>query len=213
VLDAAKALGRLGGNRALYRQLLKRFQQTHASAAEELARALDDSEFPSAANLVHILVSAAGNIGATRLQYAAQGLESALRQAQASRVLATRPRFYAEWQSSLQAVNAALERYRETSQPPVVHDSMSLALENLEQLRRLINEHDTAAVELVDRLRETFVADAETEQALQKLAHSVTSYDFDAAQLHLTEVSSSLTWQSQNQTGDQVFAPISPDRE
>lgn len=192
VLDAAKALGRLGGNRALYRQLLKRFLQTHASASEDLARALDESDFATAANLVHILVSAAGNIGATRLQYAAQGLESALRQSQVPRVLATRPRFDAEWQSSIQAVHSALERYRETSQPPISRDAMSLAGEKVEQLRRLIHEHDTAAVELVDRLRETFVGDPHTEQALQKLAQSVTSYDFDAAQLHLAEVSSSL---------------------
>lgn len=203
VLDAAKALGRLGGNRTLYQQLLKRFLQTHADSCEELARALDDSELTTAANVVHVLVSAAGNIGATRLQYAAQGLESALRQSQVSRVLAARPRFEAEWHASIKAVNAALERYREASQPPAVRNQASLVTENIEQLRRLIHDHDTAAVELVDRLRETYVGDPHTELALRQLAHSVTSYDFDAAQLHLAEVSSSLA--------GHVLAPLERD--
>ncbi|MGE5788854.1 MAG: response regulator, partial [Myxococcales bacterium] len=193
VLEVARALGRLGGNQALYRQLLRRFVQTHATASDDLARLFDNSDFAGAANLVHILVSAAGNIGATRLQYAAQALEVALRNAHVSRIIAARPRFDAEWLASLQAVQNTLERYPGTSQPPSATASVRLAPEHIEQLQKLLSEHDTAAVELVDRLRESFIGDPQTEHALRQLAHSVTAYDFDAAQLHLSELTSSLS--------------------
>ncbi len=192
ILDAAKALGRLGGNRTLYRQLLKRFTQSCAGGMEELAGLLDNTDFVRAANLVHVLVSAAGNIGATRLQYAAQSLELALRQSHTGRILALRPRFEAEWQAGLQAATGALDRHLEGARPSPNSAKRSLVHENIAQLRRLIQEHDTAAVELVELLEEAFVAEPQTQRALQQLAQSVSAYDFEAAQLHLDSLSTSL---------------------
>lgn len=192
VLDVAKALGRLGGNRVLYHQLLKRFGQTHSGHIEELSNLLDDAEYERAASLVHILVSSAGNIGATRLQHAAQGLEAALRQSQTPRILAVRPRFETEWHAAIHAVAGALERFRDGSQSPPPDPTSALGSEQIEQLRKLIDDHDTAAVELVESLQETCVSEPHVQKALQRLAHSVSSYDFAAAQLHLDSLCASM---------------------
>jgi signal transduction histidine kinase/CheY-like chemotaxis protein len=193
VLDVAKALGRLGGNRSLYRQLLRRFAQSHASNSEELTGLLDALDYTKSANLVHTLVSAAGNIGAIRLQHAAQSLELALRQAHQGRVFALRPRFEAEWQASIRAVNNALDRHLEGSRPPPSSSAQAAVFESIAQLRKLIADHDTAAVELVESLEAAFVAEPHTQQALQCLAQSVSAYDFEAAQLHLDSLSTSLS--------------------
>jgi signal transduction histidine kinase/DNA-binding LacI/PurR family transcriptional regulator/CheY-like chemotaxis protein/HPt (histidine-containing phosphotransfer) domain-containing protein len=195
ILDIAKALGRLGGNRALYRQLLKRFVQTHASRVDELLTLLDDSELAMAADIAHVFVSSAGNIGATRLQYAAQSLEVTLRQSPGSRTVALRSRFEMEWRDAIAAVNNALERQLEGSQPPPVQATDTLATEHIERLRRLIAEHDTAAVELVDVLEQSLAAGPQLRQALQRLSQSVLAYDFEAAQLHLDSLSLSLVGQ------------------
>lgn len=192
VLDVAKALGRLGGNRTLYHQLLKRFAQSHHATFEEVSNLLDDMDYERAAAQVHILVSSAGNIGATRLQHAAQSLEVALRQSNTARILAVRPRLEAEWHAGAHAVGAVLDRFREGSQPPVAVQTSPLGHEHIEQLRRLIDEHDTAAVELVESLEESCVSEPQIQKALQRLAHSVSSYDFEAARLHLDTLSESM---------------------
>jgi HPt (histidine-containing phosphotransfer) domain-containing protein len=144
--------------------------------------------------VVHVLVSAAGNIGASRLQHAAQSLEVALRQAHVAHILATRPRFEAEWHDAINAVQATLERLLEGSQPPACDGAATLGRDHVNQLRKLIDEHDTAAVELVDLLRESLVTDSLAQLTLQRLAQSVTSYDFETAQQHLDSLSSQLKW-------------------
>ena len=192
VLDVAKALGRLGGNRTLYSQLLRRFVQSYVAHADELSSLLDAQDCAKSANLVHTLVSAAGNVGATRLQHAAQSIELALRQAHQGHVLALRTRFEGEWQASVQAATNALERHLEGSRPPPNSSSAALVHEHVAQLRRLIVDHDTAAIELVELIEAAYVADPHTQQSLQRLAQSLSSYDFEAAQLHLDSLSTSL---------------------
>jgi hypothetical protein len=64
--------------------------------------------------------------------------------------------------------------------------------EHVAQLRRLIVDHDTAAIELVELIEAAYVADPHTQQSLQRLAQSLSSYDFEAAQLHLDSLSTSL---------------------
>jgi signal transduction histidine kinase/DNA-binding LacI/PurR family transcriptional regulator/CheY-like chemotaxis protein/HPt (histidine-containing phosphotransfer) domain-containing protein len=199
VLEIAKALGRLGGNRTLYRQLLKRFAQSHATALDELSMLLDEGDNQRAASVAHILVSAAGNIGATQLQHAAQSLEVALRQSDAQRILELRPRFEAEWHTAIQAVIRATGHLDGSFPPPVTH-ATPLAHEHIEELRRLLREHDTAAVELLERLQEDCLAEPPVKEALQRLAQSVSSYDFEEARLHLDSLANVLT------------AQLSPDR-
>ncbi|HEY5955443.1 MAG TPA: response regulator [Polyangiaceae bacterium] len=192
VLDVHKALSRLGGNRALYRQLLKRFAQTHAQSYGELSQLLDETTWDKAANLVHVLVSAAGNIGASRLQYAAQGLEVALRRVDVERVLGMRQRFESEWLAALHSATNALAQHFRGSHPPLTNQAGTLGDGHIEELRRLVRDHDTAALDLVELLQDLFVSEPQLQLGLQRLAQSVTSYDFETAEIHLDSLSSNL---------------------
>jgi signal transduction histidine kinase/DNA-binding LacI/PurR family transcriptional regulator/CheY-like chemotaxis protein len=193
VLEVSKALNRLSGNRALYRQLLKRFTQTHAQSYVELSQLLDQATWDKAANLVHVLVSAAGNIGASRLQNLAQGLEVALRRGDADRVQGMRQRFEAEWLSALHAATNALARQFRGSHPPQTAHLDALGGGHLEELRRLVRDHDTAALDLVELLQGMFVSAPELQLGLQRLAQSVTSYDFETAEIHLDALTSHIS--------------------
>jgi signal transduction histidine kinase/DNA-binding LacI/PurR family transcriptional regulator/CheY-like chemotaxis protein len=181
-LEVARALGRLGGNMSLYRKLLNRFVQSFGTQKEELNHSLNQQDYPGAAVLVHNVVSAAGNIGATRLHQVAQSLELALRNVDTALIHKQRLYFESELQDTFEAAKRALSQPDETSRPPPSVRSGDIDL-RLRSLRRMIGEHDTAAVEVVDSLENVFIDDPQNYEALRKLAQSVMAYDFESAAL------------------------------
>jgi len=73
--DLAAGLARLMGNKRLYRKLLVDFGAKYTETAREIREALDAKDFEQAHSLVHNLKGLAGNLAATDLQAAAEGLE------------------------------------------------------------------------------------------------------------------------------------------
>jgi two-component system, sensor histidine kinase and response regulator len=78
-LDARDGLSRVGGNRALYRKLLRQFIDRHGGAIVETGDALAAGDVARAERTVHSLKGVAGNIGAIRVQATAARLERRLR--------------------------------------------------------------------------------------------------------------------------------------
>jgi two-component system sensor histidine kinase/response regulator len=74
-LDTADGLGRVGGNRTLYRKLLRHFVDQHAATAEQVRNARLEGDIALAERLAHTLKGVAGNIGATQVRLAAGALE------------------------------------------------------------------------------------------------------------------------------------------
>ena len=79
-IDIAEGLGRLGGNSQVYRRILKSVVRDQKGAAGEIHQALNQSDYRTAANLVHTICGISGNIGATDLFKSARALETVLRQ-------------------------------------------------------------------------------------------------------------------------------------
>jgi HPt (histidine-containing phosphotransfer) domain-containing protein len=139
---------------------------------------------------VHALASAAGNIGAEELHRVAQDLESRIRTA---RVLASDPMLPNLERLLADALSAAADFV--TTGPVREYDPdppQGLALEKvLEQLERLLDEHDTAAVDCVEALLplpfELGVSDD-----FRRLEASVRAYDFEQARHHLSAVKGAL---------------------
>jgi len=73
--DLAAGLGRLIGNKRLYRKLLLDFGANYGAVAGEIREALAASDFKQAHSLVHNLKGLAGNLEATDLQAAAVEME------------------------------------------------------------------------------------------------------------------------------------------
>jgi signal transduction histidine kinase/DNA-binding response OmpR family regulator len=190
-LEVARALGRLGGNMSLYRKLLNRFVHAFGTQKEELSHSLNQRDYPGAAILVHNIVSAAGNIGATRLHQVAQSLELALRNDDTALIHKQRLYFESELQDTFEAAKRALSQPDETSRPPPSVHADNIAV-RLRSLRRMIGEHDTAAVEVVDSLEDVFIDDPQNYEALRKLAQSVMAYDFESAALQFDSLASRL---------------------
>ena len=77
-IDARAGLSKLGGNRQIYRNLLRKFAENHGRAGVELRTLLDTGKKSEAKRLVHSVKGLAGNIGALALQQASLSLESVL---------------------------------------------------------------------------------------------------------------------------------------
>jgi signal transduction histidine kinase/DNA-binding LacI/PurR family transcriptional regulator/DNA-binding response OmpR family regulator/HPt (histidine-containing phosphotransfer) domain-containing protein len=179
-LEIARTLGRLGGNMTLYRKLLKRFVQMFTQQRQYIQNAFVTGDYETATGIVHSLVSSAGNIGATRLQQIAQSLETALRNNNTTLVQVQKTHLETEMQNVFEAAKRALNQTDGSSHPPPNRHVADVE-SKLDSLRRLINEHDTAAVEVVDSLEDAFAESSQNYDSLKRLAQSVMAYDFEAA--------------------------------
>ena len=77
-LDLAEGLGRVGGNKKLYRNLLVKLRDGYAKGSREIAELLGRGENAEARRLAHSIKGVAGNVGAGGLQTAAADLEGAI---------------------------------------------------------------------------------------------------------------------------------------
>jgi signal transduction histidine kinase/ligand-binding sensor domain-containing protein/DNA-binding response OmpR family regulator/HPt (histidine-containing phosphotransfer) domain-containing protein len=87
-IDVAAGLKRVAGNARLYRKLLRESRPEFASAGANLRRLLADGGGPEAVLLAHTVKGVAGNLGALRLQKAAEALETALKNGTGGDVMA-----------------------------------------------------------------------------------------------------------------------------
>ena len=181
-LDSDAAIARLGGNEPLYRRLLTRFFDAHGRSPAAIRRALASGDRVAAESLVHTLVSAAGNVGATRWSHAAQALEIALR-----RGLGASPqRLIGDLEfvgnSTLREVEHYLGAASTPSQrPKSVPQKLSYIVD---LLRSLLAAHDTCAVDHVEELRGC-AAGLGAEDVILRFEASVRNYDFDAGLKYL----------------------------
>jgi CheY-like chemotaxis protein len=79
-IDTDAALERLGGHGALLSRLLALFAHDFAATPQQIQDAIRSGEFTNAADLVHKIRGAAGNLSATELFNAAKALEEQLRE-------------------------------------------------------------------------------------------------------------------------------------
>jgi CheY-like chemotaxis protein/HPt (histidine-containing phosphotransfer) domain-containing protein len=82
-LDAADGLRRVGGNRRLYRDLLRQFAHKQTDAAARVAAALRKKDFGAAERIAHSVKGVAGNLGIRGLYLLADALEKAVRSREA----------------------------------------------------------------------------------------------------------------------------------
>ena len=77
-INVADGLARLGGNKGLYCELIRKFYTSYVGGGATIRNALADNDVVSARRIAHTVRGVAGSIGATELQGAAARLELAL---------------------------------------------------------------------------------------------------------------------------------------
>ena len=78
-IDIKTGLGRVGGNKKLYRDLLIKFHRDNQDITEQIQQALDKKDNELAQRLAHTVKGVAGNISAKEIQKAAEIIEHQIR--------------------------------------------------------------------------------------------------------------------------------------
>ncbi|NVD96782.1 response regulator [Massilia sp. BJB1822] len=212
-LQMEAALQRVGGNAKLMRKLLIRFVETQADVMDRIAAAVDNNDLASATREAHTVKGLAGNIGAAGVADSAAQLESMLSHG----VEEGRDEVTAAMQAELHDVvvsitmtlrlgagsvidPAALQggaarakaQASEANVPAAADQQDLVALAaGLQELASLLEQDDSAALKLAEKLCPQLAAAGQGEHARQ-LQRQIGQYDFDGALAQLNEAASAL---------------------
>lgn len=92
-LDSEGGLARVGGNKNLYRDLLRKFVRDFANSTVEISEYIGKDDLHTARRVAHTVKGASGNLGATELQEKAADLDTALKEARSEKFESLLTRF------------------------------------------------------------------------------------------------------------------------
>ena len=178
-IDLVDGLKRVAGNRPLYRNLLLKFRQSQADAAQEIRQALAAGDRQRAERIAHTVRGIAGSIGAKELQAAAAAVEKGVRDPNPAHTETDLSVF----ETALRRVVVSIAKLGELetvslgSQP--VPD-LSKLLPKLSELELLLKNDDFDARNILEELLPHF---QKTPHAglFEVLTKKVAGYDFEAA--------------------------------
>jgi len=187
-IDSGSGVKRVAGNKRLYRDLLAQFTEKQGNAAAEISKALESGDHALAERIAHTVKGVAGNIGITKIQFAAAGLEKAVRE----RDPALPPQL-AEFDSLLRAqVQAIAEGLHQTEPAPSAGISnakfdLEAASAAAAQLKAMLEASDGGAEEAFQNLQHAIAGQAD-KAALSSLQAAIRDFEFDAALTKLDEI-------------------------
>lgn len=183
-VDVANGLRRVAGNKRLYLNLLRRFVDGQAGAAEVIARALERNEIDAAERHAHTLKGVAGNIGATTVAAAAAEIERRIKEREirgiedALTTLATEIDTVASVLKPLLRTEAGAEKEGSDRSPERADDAAGRAA--IGRLRTLLQDNDGEAVDYLERIRAD-LGSAYPADRIATLENTVNRFDFEEA--------------------------------
>ena len=183
-IDLHWGLERVGGNHRLFRKLLADFAVNHGHALPLLEQQLKSGDWDSARRELHTLQGVAGNIGAQRLQLAAQWLETELLEGRVSHSSGLPQEFrdaYTILFDGLAKLEAGKEPALTTMTDPHSVRTANDDLESLlRQLGQLLREGDPEGAKMLRKI-ERRLPNPSLRENVRRLADQIESYDFDQA--------------------------------
>lgn len=192
-IAAAEGLARVGGNETLYRSLLHRFAEQHATAADAIRAAMAENDTATAQRVAHTVRGVAANVGATRVAEAGKALEQQLKHG----APASLPPLLATLDRCIQDAVAAIARLEIPVAEEPAEARASVALDRPALREGLIALRDLLETDLMEALHVLETLRAPLEQsparaALHRLDSHLQSFDTDSALLRLQEIARTL---------------------
>jgi two-component system, sensor histidine kinase and response regulator len=178
-IDAVDGLKRVAGNRTLYRNLLLKFRQSQAHAAEDIREALAAGDHERAHRIAHTVRGVAGSIGAKEVQAVAATVEARFRDPNPA---LAEPELSA-FEAALGRVVSSIAKFAEAeSGTPASKPVLDLAaiVPKLARLESLLKSDDFDARNIIEELLPYFQRSRHGGH-FEILARKVAGYDFEAA--------------------------------
>nr|CRH06844.1 putative hybrid histidine kinase with response regulator receiver domain and Hpt domain [Candidatus Magnetococcus massalia] len=195
------------GKESLMLNLLKRFKSDQSDAAQRIAQAVEQAEWPAAQLHVHGLKSNAGTIGAVALQQLAGKLEELFTNRASALLNGEKPDEMIQTlmpmlsNSLLRCLDEVEQLLREIKAPelddPQEQGELEPMLQQLEQLQQLISDYNTEAEDLAMRMLRMSPPEAAV-APLKEVLEAVSQFDFARAEdaLHAVQHGLGLTEQA-----------------
>jgi CheY-like chemotaxis protein len=185
--DVAAGLARTGQNGSLYRKLLEKFSARYHTFADEFALAQADADALAAQRAAHTLKGSAGNIGANSVSAVAAELESAAAPGGApDDIKHALDVVLIELGKALSVLDShlAAEQPESGATEEQAVESQEALDPLLDELASLLEDCDTAALDLVEKLESELPGTVDRSE-LRALVTAIESYDFANAKAKL----------------------------
>ena len=187
-IDLADGLKRVAGNKKLYRNLLAQFAQKQGDAATQISEALQSGDRGLAERTAHTVKGVAGNIGITKIQLAAAGVEKAIRE-NGEQVSALLAELGTLLHSQVEAIAEGLTATEPAAQPapPNAKFDVEAGSAAVSRLQSLLESSDADAEEAFVVLAGVFAGHVE-ESRLHALGADIRDFEFEPALAKLAEI-------------------------
>jgi len=185
-ISVKSGLAKVGGNRKLYRKLLRKFRQNYKTVADDIRTALEKDDREAATRLAHTIKGLAGNIGAQDLHLIAVDLEAALRQDPMKNKAEPLDAFSVALDQVMDSIGALklqepdASEHRQPAQTGEKLIDRNHILTLLSEFRQLLEEDDTRAIRTLDTLRKA-IPSGIAEGILADLNKHLEGYAFENA--------------------------------
>ncbi|MGU5699080.1 ATP-binding protein [Aeromonas allosaccharophila] len=180
-LDVPRGMAVMGGDGALYRNMLQRFWQGQQGFAASFHSAWASDDKVTARRLAHTLKGSASTIGATGVAEQAALLERACEERDDAGVATRLPSLMAELTPLLSGLEAALADSSVTVAIPRGIDAEMLAAQ-LQQLGALLAQSDAQALALCQQIEADLAGRASPlRAAFQEVSQAVNEFEFEQA--------------------------------
>ena len=193
-IDIPSAMKRLSGNAKLLHNLITKFGQTYANAAQDIKTAIGVGDFQTAARLVHTVKGVAGNISATELYEVSVQLEEAVRNGRLELLAQSLEDFKKALLMIVELSHSLTSGEDETPNiqpvPPSVAPSEDLTPLML-KLDSLLKDNDMDADEFFDSVK-PHIAGCVAEGQIKALDEQIDALEFDRARESLHKIAAML---------------------
>ncbi|WP_162814040.1 response regulator [Vibrio tetraodonis] len=185
-IDLVKGLAIANQDQKLYRKLLLKYKDSYSNFAETFNQSLQSEDSQEPQRLAHTLKGVAGNIGATAVQAAAEKLESECKtnSAPPADVLDA---LLLELNKTLSGLSDLEQASTNVKTDGEFDQAVFTAL--ISQLRELLEDYDTEAMEIVDELA-SMPLEPQINAIVKKISNAISEYDFELALSFLERLNS-----------------------
>ena len=189
-IDQKDGLKRVGGNTALYRELITKFAVDFAQSGTEIRKSLKEGDFETSNRIAHTVKGASGNIGAKGLHRISQELEAALKEKNEEMIALKK--YEDVLQDLISAINnSGLESEKRSSQSGKTTSGMIpnvKLLQYLSELKAAITKHDPKKCkELICEI-EKYTMNHDLTAKINDLSSLLKKYKFKDAIVSITDL-------------------------
>jgi CheY-like chemotaxis protein len=190
-VDKESGLRRVADNKQLYRSLLGQFAEKQGEAGARMVTAVEKGDPKLAQQIAHTVKGVAGNLGITKVQFAAANIERAFREQEGAV-----PSLLEDFDFLLrQQAHAIVEALKQTEAAPsdgaLAKFDPEAAAAAIVRLKNLLEESDGAAEDTFSELRTALGREIEA-GTLDALGRAIRDFDFDAALAKVEEIATKI---------------------